>query len=70
MNGPCAKQTTLAVIMLDGKVLSHGTNYCRRPQEVCPRKGLPTGEGYEMCHEVCEQRGHAEKIACLSLPNM
>lgn len=63
--GPCAKQTVVAVIeTADGRTFA-GTNACRNPQNVCPRDlaGFKTGEGYELCLDVCQQTGHAEKNA-------
>lgn len=55
--GPCAKLTVIAVIKTrDGETFG-GTNACRNPQTECPR--LP-GEGYEKCHTICDQIGHAE----------
>lgn len=61
--GRCAKQDTLAVIK-NGNRIWTGTNSCKTPQAVCPRKDLPTGEGYEMCLEICGQTQHAEVQAC------
>lgn len=58
--GPCAKQVVTATIVTrDGKRFV-GTNYCNRPQQVCPRAGMATGVGYELCKSVCDQQGHAE----------
>ena len=62
--GPCAKLTTTATITTkDGKKFV-GQNWCANPQEKCPRGDMPTGEGYELCREVCQQIGHAEVVAC------
>ena len=56
----CAKQlVTATVVALDGRRFV-GANACAKPQVVCPRAGMPTGEGYELCTSVCEQQGHAE----------
>ena len=63
--GPCAKQTVIAIIeTADGKTYG-GTNACRNPQQTCPReaRGMRTGEGYELCLDICQQTGHAEKNA-------
>lgn len=58
--GPCAKQTvTCTLISLDGERFV-GTNACMNPQAVCPRE---PGEGYEKCHSICAQLGHAEEQA-------
>ena len=59
----CAKQTTIAIIVNDGKFWV-GTNSCRSPQDECPRDGMPTGVGYDKCREVCRQYNHAEVNAC------
>lgn len=60
MSGPCVKQTVTAVVAaLDGTRYV-GTNDCLNPQTTCPRAGMPTGEGYELCKSVCQQTGHAE----------
>jgi deoxycytidylate deaminase len=63
--GPCQKLTVTATIVApDGSVFV-ATNYCDTPQIVCPRSGLPTGIGYELCKSVCNQRNHAEVNAIL-----
>lgn len=60
----CTKQTTRATIIApDGRKFV-GTNACASPQPVCPRGGLPTGVGYELCGAICRQTGHAEVNAC------
>ncbi|MNK79176.1 hypothetical protein D3C87_988380 [compost metagenome] len=56
-SGPCAKQTVTCTIAAVTGEQFVGTNWCRNPQEKCPR--LP-GEGYEKCVSVCGQDGHAE----------
>jgi deoxycytidylate deaminase len=61
--GKCAKQTTTALVIKDGEGW-YGSNWCHNPQQECPRKGLPTGEGYEMCRDICKQNAHAEVNAC------
>lgn len=60
----CAKQSTSAVIFRKGNFLGRGVNAGKKV-DVCPRveKGCPTGTGYELCREVCEQQGHAEIMA-------
>ena len=65
MKGKCAKQTTVAVIMNNGEFWV-GSNWCVNPQKVCPRGDLPTGEGYEMCKDICGQSHHAEVDACMN----
>lgn len=61
--GPCAKQTTIAVIESNGTFYV-GSNWCNTPQQTCPRKDLPSGVGYELCKSVCNQNAHAEVDAC------
>ncbi len=60
----CAKLTTIAIIMKGSKFWV-GSNKCNSPQNICPREDLPTGVGYEMCKDICEQDCHAEVDACL-----
>lgn len=57
----CAKQlVTATIVAKDGRRFV-GTNACANPQAVCPRGGMPTGQGYELCTSVCQQQqGHAE----------
>ena len=62
-NNICVKQTTVAIIVNNGQAWI-GSNWCRTPQDECPRKTLPTGVGYEMCKEICNQNSHAEVDAC------
>ena len=64
LNLKCAKQTTIAIIENNGKYWI-GTNWCKNPQEECPRKDLPTGVGYEKCNDICNQQYHAEEDACI-----
>jgi len=63
----CKKQTTVAIIMKDGKFISMGTNEIHEPVEVCPRDemGFKSGEGYHLCKETCGQISHAEVDACV-----
>jgi deoxycytidylate deaminase len=55
----CAKRTVVCVITSSSRSVV-GVNYCRNPQEVCPRE---PGEGYEKCKSICDQVGHAEEDA-------
>jgi hypothetical protein len=58
--GPCVKQTVIAtIIALDGRRFI-GTNFCRNAQTTCPRAGMATGVGYELCRDICKQDAHAE----------
>jgi deoxycytidylate deaminase len=60
MSGPCAKQTvTATIVAVDGNAFV-ATNSVRNPQPSCPRAGMASGQGYELCRNVCDQEGHAE----------
>lgn len=59
----CAKQDTIAIIT-NGNKAWIGSNWCQNPQAECPRKDMPTGVGYEMCKDICQQYSHAEVDAC------
>lgn len=61
----CKKQTVVAIIMKDGQLISIGTNEINADIVECPRKGMKTGEGYELCKTICKQKYHAEVDACL-----
>jgi len=63
-NRKCAKQTTVAIIYNNGNSWI-GSNWCKNPQETCPRIGMKTGEGYHLCKDICQQNSHAEVDACL-----
>ena len=58
-NSPCLKQTTLAIIINDGRYYI-GSNHCEEEVEDCPRETKPSGEGYELCRSICGQTAHAE----------
>jgi len=64
----CVKTKTGAVIVKDGEVLSTSQNLCAPDGceygdkvERCPREGMKTGTGYELCQPM-----HAEVMACLN----
>lgn len=60
MIGPCAKRRVRCTIVArDGRAVT-GENECANAQDVCPRG---PDEGYEKCHSVCRQVGHAEDVA-------
>ena len=60
MAGPCARRRVRCTIVgMDGRAVT-GENWCENPQESCPRA---EGEGYDKCHTVCQQAGHAEEVA-------
>ena len=64
MNGKCAKQETIAIIENNGRYWI-GSNWCNNHQDVCPRAGMETGIGYELCKGICGQEHHAEFDACV-----
>lgn len=61
--GPCVKQTVTATVVSKKGVHYVATNHCLTPQATCPRAGMPTGVGYELCRDVCHQPAHAEPNA-------
>lgn len=66
--GGCAKQKVTATLIAKDGTEFIGTNYCRSPQEVCPRDtvGYKSDEGYHMCKDICQQVGHAA-VVCIDL---
>jgi deoxycytidylate deaminase len=62
----CANLTTRATIIAPDGRRFVGTNYVNNPQATCPREGMPTGVGYELCRSICDQPAHAEVNACLT----
>ena len=58
--GPCVKQTVTATVMATNGDLYIATSHCMRPQVICPRAEMPTGEGYHLCRDICLQPAHAE----------
>ncbi len=57
----CPWWPTGAVVVRDGVIIGRGSNTgTYRP--MCPRfeQGCKTGEGYELCHDICMQTGHSE----------
>lgn len=61
--GPCVKQRVFCTIIAPDGQRWKGENHCGNPQTVCPRADMPTGVGYELCRDVCQQVGHAEVVA-------
>ncbi|WP_027798273.1 cytidine/deoxycytidylate deaminase family protein [Paraburkholderia dilworthii] len=64
-SGPCAKQTVTATVVSKRGDRYVATNHCMNPQTVCPRAGMATGQGYELCKSICQQPAHAEVNAIL-----
>lgn len=57
----CLKQVVKATIMCQDNVIAVGYNDIQNDEVTeCPRKDMPTGEGYELCRDTCKQQGHAE----------
>lgn len=57
----CAKQVVRATVKTAQGRYFVSSNYVEHaPNGGCPRSGMRTGEGYELCREVCGQRDHAE----------
>lgn len=59
-SGPCAKMVVKATLVAPNGNRYVATNYCMSPKTECARAGMPSGVGYHLCVEVCEQVGHAE----------
>ncbi len=57
----CLKQVVTATISIKGKILVVGRNDISNDEVTeCPRKGMESGQGYELCTSICGQKGHAE----------
>jgi len=65
MKGKCIKQETIAIIENNGQYWI-GSNWCHNTQDECPRVGMISGEGYELCKSICGQLNHAEVDACMN----
>jgi dCMP deaminase len=59
----CLKLKVGAVILKDGLIAGLGWNDARPKEPYCPRKDMPTGEGYFFCSTHCAQTFHAEEMA-------
>jgi len=59
---PCLKQSVIALIISKDNKEVFGSNHINAEISTCPRveKGCKTGEGYEMCKNICQQNFHAE----------
>jgi hypothetical protein len=56
----CIKRQTRATLITPHGKRFVATNDCGNPQKTCPRGDMPTGVGYELCFQICQQRHHAE----------
>lgn len=54
----CAQRDVIAIIENNGRFWV-GSNWCNKPQEVCPRGSNDDGV-YDKCWSICEQDNHAE----------
>ena len=59
-SGPCAKRRVTATVVDTSGTHWVAFNHTMKPQTRCPRAGMSTGVGYELCRDVCQQPGHAE----------
>lgn len=64
--GKCAKATIRCTLVTWKGHHIVGENWCENPQEICPRE---KGENYEKCKDICQQIGHAEKVAIMLAGN-
>jgi deoxycytidylate deaminase len=65
----CVKQPVQAMIVTSDKTTKiYGMNKIINPITTCPRveQDMKTGEGYHLCHEVCNQQAHAEVDAIMN----
>lgn len=62
---PCLKQTVKAIIVTQDGQRILGSNAINNDVDICPRvvENMPTGEGYHLCKDVCNQNEHAEVTA-------
>lgn len=64
---PCLKQSVKALIVtLQGEQI-FGSNHINNIITSCPRveQGCKTGEGYQLCKDICNQGAHAEVDAII-----
>lgn len=62
MRYPCIKRQVYAVVAKGLRTWTGG-NWCSRKVKKCPRSGMPTGKGWDLCKKVCAQEYHAEMDA-------
>lgn len=60
---PCLKQQVFAIIKTQRHEYVRGSNYIYSDIIECPRKDMPSGQGYELCQNICHQKFHAETDA-------
>ena len=68
---PCLKVVVKALIISKDNQEIYGSNDISSSVDVCPREeeGCKTGEGYELCKNVCKQISHAEVSAINNAKN-
>ena len=63
---PCIKQEVRAMLVTKEGLCFFGANWMTNGDvSVCPRvtNNSPSGQGYELCKEICNQQFHAERAA-------
>ncbi len=57
----CLKRPVYVLIVTTNSKRFYGMNHINVDHlSECPRQNFPTGEGYELCENVCRQFAHAE----------
>jgi len=60
----CLKQVVTATIITKSRDRIIGKNSILNQKiTICPRLGMNSGEGYDLCRAVCNQQYHAEVAA-------
>lgn len=63
----CLKQIVKATVVSTSGQMFTGFNHTTKDNGgVCPRADMRSGEGYDLCRDVCGQSGHAEINALLN----
>lgn len=61
----CVKQNVVAVLVTTTGRVFVGYNGIDKDIKECPRSGMESGQGYELCQSACcQQHGHAESNVC------
>ena len=60
----CAKQNVVSVLVSTTSKVFIGYNGCNKEVLTCPRVGMESGYGYELCDIICSQVHHSETGAC------
>jgi len=59
----CLKQPVHAMIETKNGKRFFGSNTMGNNPGICPRLGMKSGEGYDLCKDICKQEFHAEVSA-------